>query len=71
MCSETAVLSTSPAASAPAAAPGWRTRLGQSSALRWLGGLAVLLLPGGILILALGAWLLERQRARRVEPPAP
>jgi hypothetical protein len=64
MCSETAVSAAGPEATP---APGWWIRLRGSRTLRWLGGLAVLLLPGGILILALGAWLVERRR----QPPTP
>ena len=65
MCSETAVAAVGPEASAPT----WWTRLRGSRTLRWVGGLAVLLLPGGILILALGAWLVERRQ--QPPPPAP
>jgi hypothetical protein len=64
MCSETALAAVGPETTS---APTWWTRLRASRTLRWVGGLAVLLLPGGILVLALGAWLVERRR----QPPTP
>ena len=45
----------------------WR----RTPAARWIGALLVLLLPGGVFVLALLAWLEERRRSApsAEEPP--